>query len=425
MQSIFGDGVKAVKDDKLSVSRVFSDYMKDPRVKKGLRFLEEDGGQTLQEQKDICEIPSAPFNEEKRAQDYLGRLRKLGLEDISQDESGNVFGLRRGTGGGPKLVVAAHLDTVFSLDDDFHVHEENGKLHAPSIADDTRGLAEILSVARAFNASGIETCGDIMFCGDVGEEGLGDLRGMRRLFSDHKDIDGFISLDGFNGVGNITSCAIGTHRYRITFYGPGGHSMYDFGAPSAVHAIGRAIAAISDLHVPAEPLTTFTVGKVSGGTSVNAIASEASMLLDIRSGSSKVIRDFELEVKACIENAVKAENKRWNLDGITVKIELVGNRPAGSQPPDATIVEAACESCRAFGIEPEIVKPGSTDANIPLSLGIPAVTLDCGGRGFGTHSLKEFYDPANSVLGPKRAFLLILGLAGIKGLNAPLLPRRQ
>lgn len=414
-----------MKDDTTNVSRIFSEYMKDPCVKKGLCFLEENGGQTLQEQKDICEIPSAPFNEERRAQDYLERLRKLGLEDIARDKSGNVFGVRRGTGGGPKLVVAAHLDTVFSMDDDFHVRTEDGKLHAPGIADDTRGLAEILAVIRALNKSGIETCGDIMFCGDVGEEGLGDLRGMRRLFSDHKDIDGFISLDGFNGVGNITSCAIGTHRYRITFKGPGGHSMYDYGNPSAVHAMGRAIAAISDLRVPEEPLTTFTVGKAAGGTSVNSIASEAAMLLDIRSGSPQVLRNFELEVKACLDNAVKAENKRWNSSGISVKTELVGNRPAGSQPPDALIVEAACKSCRALGIRPEIVKPGSTDSNIPLSLGIPAVTLDCGGRGFGTHSLKEYYDPANAALGPKRAFLLILGLVGIKGLNAPLLPRRQ
>lgn len=414
-----------MKDDIQDVRKIFAEYMKNPHVMKGLRFLEEDAGRTLQEQKEICEIPSAPFNEDKRADDYLNRLSLLGLEDITRDSSGNVFGYKRGTGGGPKLAVAAHLDTVFPLDTDFHVREENGKLHAPSIADDTRGLAEILSVIRAMNTSGIETSGDIMFCGNVGEEGLGDLRGMRQLFHDHTDIDGFISLDGFNGVGNITSCAIGTHRYRITFTGPGGHSMYNFGTPSAVHAMGRAIASISDLRVPEEPLTTFTVGKVSGGTAVNAIASEASMLLDIRSASSDELHHFELKVKACLDNAVKEENSRWNSNSISVRTELVGNRPAGSQQPDAVIVKAACESCRALGIKPEIVKPGSTDANIPLSLGIPAVTFDCGGRGYGTHSLKESYDPTDAFLGPKRAFLMIVGLVGIKSLGSPLLPRRQ
>ena len=195
----------------------------------------------------------------------------MGFKDARIDKEGNVVAVRPGTGNGPKLVVSAHLDTVFPEDTDLAIKEKDGKLYAPGIGDDTRGLVELLSMIRAFNATGIKTVGDVYFVGTVGEEGLGDLRGVKALFRDHKDLDGFISIDGPE-TGRIVYLAVGSHRYRATFKGPGGHSFLKFGQPSAIHAMGRAIARISDLQTPRQPKTTFTVGTVRGGISVNSIA---------------------------------------------------------------------------------------------------------------------------------------------------------
>lgn len=397
----------------------------DSRLQQALRFLDGDAERTLQEQREISEVPSAPFGEEKRGDEYLRRLQAAGLGQVGRDAEGNVTGLLRGSGGGPLIVAAAHLDTVFPLDTDFHVRREGGRLCGPGIADDTRGLAELLSVIRAFAAAGVRPVGDILFCGNVGEEGIGNLRGIRALFREREDIAGFVSLDGFNGAGNITAAAIGSHRYRFTFTGPGGHSLYNFGTPSAVHAMGRAVAAIADLRPQAEPLTTFTVGQAGGGTSVNAIAAQASILVDIRCESPDYLREFEAQVLRCAEDAVQAENRRWGDTRIAVRVELIGDRPAGAQPVDAVIVRAAGEATRALGVEPVLLPPGSTDSNIPISLGVPAVTLDCGGRGYGTHTTGEWYDSEGSSMGPKRAFLLLAALAGVAGCSEPLLARRE
>jgi acetylornithine deacetylase/succinyl-diaminopimelate desuccinylase-like protein len=393
-------------------------------VKRGLEFIKSDHAHTIAEQKQICEIPAPPFKEKARAEDYLKRLTALGLKDVRMDKEGNVFGIRPGTGKGPKLLVAAHLDTVFAEGTDVKVREKDGKLYAPGIADDSRGLAALLGLVRAFNASGIKTEGDIVFCGNVGEEGLGDLRGVKALFREHKDIDGFISIDGVESDG-ITYLATGSHRYEVIYRGPGGHSFSAFGLPSAIHALGRAIAKISDLEASKDPKTTFTVGVIKGGTSVNSIAAEATMLMDMRSDSTKELLALEAKFLEIVRKAAAEENARWGSDQIRVEIKPVGDRPAGTQSKDAVIVQAAWASTEMTGQSPILKGASSTDSNLPISLGIPALTLGGGGKDFGNHSPNEWFDPTDAYLGPQRIFLTILGLVGVDGVTEPLLPKKN
>jgi len=396
----------------------------NPAVRKGLDFIKADHEKTLAEQKQICTIPAPPFQEQTRAGDYRKRLAPLGLRGIRMDTEGNVFGLLPGTGKGPRLLVAAHLDTVFDKGIDTSVKEKDGKLYAPGISDNSRGLAALLSILRAFQASRVKTIGDILFCGNVGEEGLGDLRGVKALFREHKDIDGFISLDSA-GAENIIFLGTGSHRYEITYKGPGGHSFSAFGLPSATHALGRAIARIADLKTPQDPKTTFTVGTVRGGTSVNSIAAEASLQMDMRSNSEKELLELEAKFMDIVKGAAAEENVRWGSDKMTVQIKLVGDRPAGYQPPDAVLVQAAWASTEAVGQKPKLGEPGSTDSNLPISMGIPAITVGGGGKDGGTHSPGEWFDPTDAYLGPQRIFLTIIGLVGLEGVSTPLLPRRK
>jgi acetylornithine deacetylase/succinyl-diaminopimelate desuccinylase-like protein len=407
-----------------AVSELYTRLTALPAVQKGLDFIKADHAATVAEQKQICEIPAPPFKEQVRAADFQKRLAALGLKDVQMDKEGNVFGLRPGTGNGPKLLVAAHLDTVFAAGTDVKAKEKDGKLYAPGIADNARGLAALLGVIRAFNATSIKTAGDIIFCGNVGEEGLGDLRGVKALFRDNKDIDGFISIDGTE-VGKITYLATGSHRYEVTFSGPGGHSFSAFGRPSAIHAMGRAIAGIADLITPADPKTTFTVGVVSGGTSVNSIAAEAKLLMDMRSNRDKELLEVEAKFFDTLKKAAAEENARWKSDKITVQTKLVGNRPAGIQPSDIGIVQAAWASAQALGQKPSLGSGSSTDSNLPISLGIPAVTLGGGGKEDNNHSPSEWFDPTDAHLGPQRVFLAILGLTGVEGTSAPLLSKHK
>lgn len=403
------------------VEEAFDQITASSEVQQGLQFIESDHENTIADQIEITEIPAPPFKEEVRAEYYKGRFEELGLHDVHIDEEGNVIGTRPGNGNGPKLVVSAHLDTVFPEGTDTTVTEKDGILYAPGIADDGRGLAANLSVIRALNESQLETVGDIVFVGTVGEEGEGDLRGVKALFEENDDIDGFISVDGTD-PGRITYLATGSHRYNIVYEGPGGHSFGAFGTPSPIHAMGRAIAEIGDLEPPADPKTTFTVGMVEGGTSVNSIAAEASMKLDMRSNDEEELLKLEEQVLEIVERAADKENERWGTeDDITVDPILIGDRPAGSQPEDAIHVQAAWASAEAIGVEPQLTGPSSTDSNLPISLGIPALTLGGGGISGGSHSPEEWFDPTDAYLGPQRIFMIALGLVGIDNLTEPLL----
>jgi tripeptide aminopeptidase len=392
-------------------SDIGATLMADAAVKQALDAVRRNEPQIIEEQVRLCEIEAPPFKEEKRAAAYKAVFEKLGLTNVRIDGEGNVLGERVGTAPRPHLVFSAHLDTVFPEGTNLKTTREGSVIKGPGIADDCRGLAVVVGVIRAMNEAGIKTPGTITFVGTVGEEGLGDLRGVKHLFNQELKgrVDRFVSVDGA-GLG-ITHTAVGSRRYRIAFKGPGGHSYGAFGLANPIHALGRALAKIADQPVPREPKTTFNVGRIGGGTSVNSIPFEAWMEVDLRSADKAALTALDAAVLKAIDQAVVEENDRWGKPGqLTVDRKLVGDRPAGQTPRDAPIVAAAVGVTKALGLHVSLDE-GSTDSNIPISMGIPAVTIDGGGASEGTHSLDESFDSTNSWQGTARALLLALALA--------------
>lgn len=383
-----------------------------PAVRRALELLRMENAWTLEQQVSLCEIPAPPFGEARRGEELAARFRVLGLTDVRTDSVGNVIGVRRGSGAGPRVALSAHLDTVFPESTEVRVRREGARLLGPGIGDDCRGLAVLLAVARAMLAAGLPASGEVVFVGTVGEEGPGNLRGVRHLFERQSAgrIDYFLSVDG-TGLG-LTARAVGSHRYRVTVKGPGGHSYGDFGMPNPIHALGRAIAAVGDLTVPASPRTTFNVGIVTGGTSVNSIPMTGAMDVDLRSESQTALDSLDAALRRAVDLALAAEQARWPRSAVRLSAgwDEIGKRPAGAQPDTALIVRTALAAAGVLGFAP---RPGasSTDSNLPMSLGIPAVTLDGGGRGDGAHSLGEWYeDGAEGWKGPQWALLTVLGL---------------
>ncbi|WP_438318048.1 M20/M25/M40 family metallo-hydrolase [Sporosarcina sp. FA9] len=417
--------VKGIQEYSVSnkVKDVYSLLKSNSGVKKGLVFLEEDNNYTTNEQIELTAIQAPTFYEGKRGIYYKRKLTELGIKNITVDEVGNVFGIRPGSGSGPSIVLCAHLDTVFPEGTDTVAKIVDGRVYAPGIADDGRGLASVLTILRALNHANIETEGDLIIGATVCEEGLGDLLGVKTLFENREDIDGFISIEP-GAVDRVTYLATGSKRYKITYKGPGGHSFGSFGTPSPIHALGRAIAKVSSLETPTNPKTTFNVGLITGGTSVNSIAEVGEMIIDLRSNSQEELLNLEKQVIDIINLAADEENLRWGkLNVITVDIELVGNRPAGSQNPDAVIVQAAAAATSALGFEQTLDGASSTDSNVPISLGIPAVTLGGGGDAGGFHTLNEYYDPTDAFYGVQKIFLTLIGLVGLKDVTPPLLAK--
>ncbi len=398
-----------------------------PGVTQALTFLKADDDRTLKEQIELTEIPAPPFKEAVRAANYLERFKALGLADARIDAEGNVLGIRKGSGGGPTLVVSAHLDTVFPEGTDVKVKVTDQRYAAPGIGDDARGLAVLLSVVRALDHAKLGTVGDIVFMGTVGEEELGDLRGVKAFFREHRNVDGFISIDGID-INRIVNSATGSRRYRIVYSGPGGHSFQAFGLPSATHALGRAIAKISEVQPPTEPKTTFTVGTLKGGTSVNAIAADAELGLDMRSNDAGELAKIEKQILQLARDAADDENRRWGKtdekEMIKVEFKLVGDRPAGTGALDSPMLDVARQAVVTVGGEVKAVTSASTDANQAISLGIPALTLGGGGEGGGAHGPGEWYSPINAWRGPQNQLLTLLGLVGLDGVTQPLLPKR-
>jgi len=380
-------------------------------VSAALDALRVDEPRLIEDQIALCEIPAPPFKERARAERYRDLFRAIGLANVRIDREGNVLGERPGRAPRPHVVVSAHLDTVFPEGTDVTVKRDGSLLRGPGIADDCRGLAVVLGVARAIVRLNLETPGTITFVGTVGEEGLGDLRGVKHLFAEELKgrVDRFVSVDG-TGHG-ITHVGVGSRRYRVTFAGPGGHSFGAFGLANPVHALGRAIARIADFDVPGEPKTTFNVGRVGGGTSVNAIAYEAWMEVDMRSADAAALKALDAQFLDAVDAALADENTRWDGRGrLTVDPAVVGDRPAGVTPADSAIVRAALTVSRALGLQSSLGE-GSTDANAPMALGIPAITIGGGGSATGVHSLAEAFETTNSWLGTQRALLVTLALA--------------
>ncbi len=384
---------------------------------RAIEHVDEDYERFVDELIELTQIPAPPFMEQERAAAYLEKLRELGLDAVHQDAEGNVMGIRPGTG--ERLVAfAAHLDTVFPEGTDVQVRRRGTQLSAPGIGDDTAGLATLLAVVRAMDAAGIVTDADVLFIGNVGEEGIGDLRGMKYLFGAGRyrhDIDMFVSVEG-GRQSVITTQALGSRRYRVTFRGPGGHSYSAFGLVNPAFALANAMRKLGELEVPGSPKTTYSVGRIGGGTSVNSIPFEAWMEIDLRSEGGEELDELSEQVLMLIEDARDEENstRQTSQGRIEAEIEVIGERPSGETPMDSPVVTLTSEVYRAFGIEPSYGR-ASTDANIPISLGIPAITIDRGGINGRTHSLDEWVDVSKpeTVKGIQVVLATVLALAGL------------
>ncbi|RMF84326.1 MAG: M20/M25/M40 family metallo-hydrolase [Nitrospinota bacterium] len=363
-------------------------------------YIERQQEDLIREIIQICEIPAPTFEEGRRAAFVAERMRALGLQQVEIDEIDNVTGILEGNRAGPTLLLNAHLDTVFPAGTDTTVTRKGGKLHAPGIGDNSTNLGALLFLARLLRENAVPFPGRLIFAANVGEEGLGDLRGIKRLMTTWAGkVDRVLVVDG--KLGNIVNAGVGSRRYRIEVEAEGGHSWGDFGASSAIHALGEIISRIARLSVPAEPRTTYNVGKIWGGTSVNSIAEEAGGLLDMRSVSPEALARLEERVLQ-ICDAVEKEFR------VTVTRELVGDRPAASNQSNAGMVRLVRTIHQELGI-PSDIKPSSTDANVPIAQQIPAVTIGTY-RGENGHRLEEFIYEDSLPLGMKQLLTVVLAL---------------
>ncbi len=400
---------------------VIESIVSSNQFREAVDFLGADHGRFVEDLIDLTEIPAPPFMEDERAEAYLSMLRAHGLSDVRMDAEGNVMGVRNGSSSGSIVAVLAHLDTVFPEGTDVQVRREGTRLFAPGVGDDTRGLAIILAIIRALDYVEIQTESDILFVGNVGEEGVGDLRGTKYLLMEgpYRDqIDQFITIDGPGdaaGQWSITNAGVGSIRYRVTFKGPGGHSFGDFGLVNPANAMAGAITRLSEIPVPDEPKTTHNVGVVSGGTSVNSIPVEVTMEVDMRSESSSELDRLHEMFLASIHEAVETENAKASTAEGAVEVSpvMIGDRPVGETPESSRIVQIAAAAVEAFGLRP-VFRAGSTDANIPMSLGIPAIGL-VPGQVWRPHSLEEWtdVDPELTLQAESVVLATLLGLAGV------------
>ena len=392
-------------------AEVAAGLLQDPKVQQALEFVRTNEPQIIEHQIRLTEIPAPPFHEQQRAEAYKKLFEERGLRNVRIDAEGNVLGERPGNGPEPHLVFSAHLDTVFPPETDVTVERDGAVLKAPGIGDDGRGLAVVLGVIDGLNHAGIETDGPITFVGTVGEEGLGDLRGVKHLFyKELKDrIDRFITIDGTGH--NIKNVGVGSYRYRVTFSGPGGHSFGSFGVPSPIHALGRLIAKVADFETPRKPKTTFNVGRIWGGTSVNSIAFEAVLEVDMRSADKDSLETLHAKFRKAAHEAFEEEKARWEGEGdLQIKLDLVGDRPAGMTAASTPEVVASLAVSKTLGLDRGLTE-GSNDANVGMWLGIPSLKIGGGGAGTGAHSPAETFDTTDSWKGTQRALLVAIVLA--------------
>jgi acetylornithine deacetylase/succinyl-diaminopimelate desuccinylase-like protein len=389
-----------------------------PAFKAATAVLDREHDRTVQDIITLTEIPAPPFKEEARGKAYKAMLEAHGLTDVEIDAEGNVMGLRKGTKPGPLVVVSAHLDTVFPEGTNVTVRRDGTKLFAPGVADDTHNLAVLLAWIRALDAAKIKTQSDILFVGTVGEEGAGDLRGVRYFFTQGKYKDrtkAFFSVDGLDPSG-ITHVGVGSKRYRVTFNGPGGHSYGSFGIVNPMAAMGKAIADFYQIQVPTSPKVTYSASVTGGGTSVNAIPNKVFTEFDMRSADAGELAKLDARFQEIMQAAVEHENKARStrVGAVSVEIKPIGDRPAGQTAKDSALVAGTAAAITALGYTPQY-DASSTDANAPMALGIPAVTIGGGGTGGRAHSLDEWIDveKTNSVRGMSVGLAAVLVAAGV------------
>ncbi|HEV7347000.1 M20/M25/M40 family metallo-hydrolase [Telluribacter sp.] len=390
---------------------------KQPKVQQAFQLFQQLEPWTLQHLRTLTEIPAPPFKEEVRGRKYAELLRAAGADSVWTDEVGNVIAKRRGKTGKKTVVLEAHLDTVFPEETDVKIKQRGDTLLAPGIGDDTQGLAMVLTVLEVMEKTGIETEADVLFIGTVGEEGLGDLRGVKKLFdTPGLKIDSYIAIDGL-GASSITHRGLGSHRYEVTFKGPGGHSSGAFGLVNPHGALGRAIYYFTqeaDKFTRQGVRTTYNVGMVGGGTSVNAIPFESWMQVDLRSESPEQLAGIDKLLQEAVQRALREENamKRLGPD-LTVDVKLVGDRPSGSLDQSHALVQRAIAATRQVQQEPAL-RVGSTNANTPFSKGVPAITIGAGGKGGGAHALDEWFINDRAYLAMQRTLLILLAEAGLR-----------
>jgi acetylornithine deacetylase/succinyl-diaminopimelate desuccinylase-like protein len=385
-------------------------------LRRAFAAIDELEATTIADHLTLTEIAAPPFMEERRAERFAALLREAGADSVWIDEVGNVIALRRGRVGNRTVAMDAHLDTVFPEGTDVRVRRRGDTLFAPGIGDDTRGLSVVATVLRALNAANVETQANVLFTGTVGEEGLGDLRGVKQLFGENGlGIDAWIGIDGVDPR-RIVHRGLGSHRYRVTFKGPGGHSWGAFGLGNPHHALGLAVenfVQLADPYTATGPRTSYNVGRIGGGTSVNSIPFESWMEIDMRSVSPERLVGVDALLQRSVREALEEANGlRRSGDELTVEIEMIGDRPSGEVAVDAPLVQHALAATRHFDLEPNLTV-SSTNANIPIALGIPAITIGSGGAGNGGHSLNEWWVNDRGSLGVKRALLILAAEAGL------------
>jgi tripeptide aminopeptidase len=378
--------------------------------------VHETDAETLAEQLALVRIPAPPFGEDARGEHVLARFRALGYGSAHRDEAGNVLAEWRPPGvEGEEVVVAAHLDTVFPADTDVEPRTEGRRIHAPGITDNCRGLAAMLTLARLLAGGEAGTRRPVLFAATVGEEGIGDLRGVKHLFREGSPLRraaAFIALDG-SGLRRIVHRAIGSRRLRVEVEGPGGHSWADRGAPNPVSALAAAAAALSALPLPHPARSALTVARIGGGSSINAIPEHAWMELDLRSEAAGVLPRLEEAVHAALARAVEGEDarRRRGTPPLRPSVHVIGDRPSGETDAAHPLVRMAAATTASLGAAPELVG-SSTDANVPTALGIPSIAIGAGGDSGGIHTLDEWYANDGGAVGVERALLVVLSAAG-------------
>jgi len=385
-----------------------------PQVRTALAWFEKNADRVTDIQVSLTEIPAPSFQEGKRAEEVKRLLAGEGLQ-LQTDKLGNVIAELPGETGKETVILAAHLDTVFPAGTEINVRREGDRLVGPGISDNGTGLAGLIAVARAMHAAHLKPQRTILFAANVGEEGEGNLRGMRALIDSYRTgLRAVIVLDG-SGIDHVTTKALASRRLEVVITGPGGHSWSDFGMPNPINALVRGSVRFINTKVPNMPRTTFNLGQIEGGTSVNSIPYEAKLKVDLRSESEDEILRMESALRDCMAAGVRDEmdNARDRSRGkLEWKVNLIGSRPGGELPNDSALL-AALRSADDFVGNKSRIERSSTDANIPLSLGIEAIAIGAGGNGGGAHSLQEWYEPTGRDTGLKRVLLTLLEVAGV------------
>ena len=406
-------GQDALKTDK-KIDKELTKLLKDKSIKSAFEYIDSIEEETNKNLIKLTEIAAPPFLEEERAKALEKMFVDAGIDNVSIDEVGNVVALKKGTQGGKIIAIDAHLDTVFPEGTNVSVQQKGDTLFAPGIGDDTRGLAMLLTIFKAMKNSNIETKADIWFVATVGEEGLGDLRGVKHLFRDGAPkIDSWISIDG-GAIGRVNNAGLGSVRYKALFTGKGGHSWGAFGLANPHHALGYAIKEFSvnaKKYTDEGPKTSFNIGRMGGGTSVNSIPFESWMEVDMRSVDKDRLIEIDGIFKASMQTALEEYNSSGIDDKISLELIKIGDRPSGELSIDTPLVQRAISATTLFGSTPSLTR-GSTNSNIPISLGIPAITIGRGGVGGGAHSLNEWWLNENGAEAIKLALLLTVSEAG-------------